>query len=112
MIKTKLSIHTDTPVDDIPNPLSFDFWLHESRLENYEHSIAGNVEPIYPVVLEIFRLMSKQATARIEIATQSKFGQWRVAARDVNLQDGSIVLAITNTAPDNKSLMPPNFGKL
>ena len=112
MTRSNLSIYTDKPVNDIPNPVSFDFWLHESRLENYEYStsIEGTVEPTTFTIQELIPLIGKPATARIEISTQLRFGQWRVALQTVEPQNGALIFAITNTAPDKKSLIPPVFG--
>ena len=81
-------------------------------------SITGTIECPGPVYAQIMALIGAKATARIEIPNQGWFAQYRVAILSVDgpsLQDGdrmtgSLVLTVTNTAPDDKSEMGPVFG--
>ena len=80
--------------------------------------ISGTIECPGEVYAMIMGLIGAKGTARIEIPTQGWFSQWRVAILSVDgpaIQDGdrmtgSLVLTVTNTAPDDQSEMGPVFG--
>lgn len=80
--------------------------------------ITGTIECPGPIYAQISALIGAKATARIEIPNQGWFCQYRVAILSVDgpsIQDGdrmtgSLVLTVTNTAPDDKSEMGPVFG--
>ena len=81
-------------------------------------SITGTIECSGFTYALMISLIGAKGTARIEIPNQGWFSQWRVAILSVDgpaLQDGdrmtgSLVLTVTNTAPNDKDEMAPVFG--
>ena len=81
-------------------------------------SITGTIECSGFTYALMMSLIGAKGTARIEIPNQGWFSQWRVAILSVDgpaLQDGdrmtgSLVLTVTNTAPNDKDEMAPVFG--
>lgn len=81
-------------------------------------SITGTIECSGFTYALMVSLIGAKGTARIEIPNQGWFSQWRVAILSVDgpaLQDGdrmtgSLVLTVTNTAPNDKDEMAPVFG--
>lgn len=81
-------------------------------------SISGTIECPGPVYEQLIAFIGAAGTARIEIPNQGWYSQWRVAVLSVDgpsLTDGdrmtgSLVLTVTNTAPDERSEMAPVFG--
>lgn len=82
-------------------------------------SITGTIECSGFTYALMISLIGAKGTARIEIPNQGWFSQWRVAILSVDgpsLQDGdrmtgSLVLTVTNTAPNDKDEMAPVFGE-
>lgn len=80
--------------------------------------IAGTIECCGATYATLLGLIGAKGTARIEIPLQGWFSQWRVALlsvtgpqiKDGDRMTGSLVLTVTNTAPDDKSEMAPVFG--
>lgn len=80
--------------------------------------ISGSIECSGATYGVLLGLIGAKATVRIEIPNQGWYSQWRVALlsvdgpaiRDGDRMTGSIVLTVTNTAPDDKSEMGPVFG--
>lgn len=80
--------------------------------------IAGSIECSHATYQMLAALIGAKATARIEIPNQGEFSQWRVAILSVDgpaIRDGdrmtsSLILTVTNTAPDDISEMGPVFG--
>lgn len=58
----------------------------------------------------IIDFLGVNATARIELPSECRFGQWRVAIQSIDPQSNTLVLAITNTAQEHRSITPPVFG--
>lgn len=80
--------------------------------------IAGSIECSGATYAVLLGLIGAKGTVRIEIPNQGWFSQWRVALlsvtgpqiKDGDRMTGSLVLTVTNTAPDDKSEMAPVFG--
>lgn len=80
--------------------------------------ISGTIECPGETYAQIAGLIGASGTARIEIPNQGWFSQWRVsilsvdgpALVDGDRMTGTLVLSVTNTAPDYKSEMGPVFG--
>jgi len=81
--------------------------------------ISGTIECPGEVYAMISGLIGAKGTARIEIPNQGWFSQWRVAILSVDgpsLTDGdrmtgSLILTVTNTAPNDQDEMGPVFGE-
>lgn len=80
--------------------------------------ISGSIECCGATYAILSACIGAKGTARIEIPNQGWFSQWRIAVlsvdgpaiRDGDRMTGSLVLTVTNTAPDDKSEMGPVFG--
>ena len=81
-------------------------------------SIQGTIECSGPTYQALAGLIGAKGTARIEIPSQGWYSQWRVAILSVSgpaiadgdRMTGSLVLTVTNTAPNDKDEMGPVFG--
>lgn len=137
--KLKISLDLTVPGVDDPLILDFiDFGLPSLQASAYStallaqkkwatmgvsriisgDSINGTIECSGPTYAMLAGLIGSKGTARIEIKNQGWFSQWRVAILSVSgpqiadgdRMTGSLVLTVTNTAPDDKSEMGPVFG--
>jgi hypothetical protein len=83
-------------------------------------TITGTIECPAAVYETLSAFLGAKATARIEVPNHLKFSQWRVGLLSVDgpgIVDGdrmtaSLVLSVTNTAPNDKDEMGPVFGDL
>lgn len=81
-------------------------------------SITGTIECPCAVYELLSSIIGAKGTARIEVPNQGLFSQWRAGLLSVDgpsLVDGdrmtaSLILTVTNTAPDERSEMGPVFG--
>ena len=80
--------------------------------------ISGTIECPMETYEKLSGLIGSKGTARIEVPTQGRFCQWRIALlsvdgpqiKDGDRMTGNITLTVTNTAPDDQSEMAPVFG--
>jgi hypothetical protein len=118
-----LLFSADLQIDGIPDEMRFgllDLDLRDCGPREPDGRMTCTIKCPGKTYAMIMALISARGTIRIELPDPGWFSQWRVAVSavdhpcvyDADHMTGNLTFAVTNTAPDDCSVMRPVFGNL